>query len=51
MNLRNVLVSVSVQWEITGNKHHGYGKERKIDRCLRREPWGEESLKDFGSFS
>lgn len=50
MNFRNVLVSVSVQWEITGSKHHGCGKERKVDRYLSREPCREESLKDFGSF-
>lgn len=50
MNFRNVLGSVSVQWEIMGSKHQRCGKERKVDRYLRREPWQEESLKDFGSF-
>lgn len=50
MNFRNVLVSISVQREIMGNNHNGCGKERKIDRYLRREPWQEASLKEFGSF-
>lgn len=46
MKFRNVLVSVSAQWEIAGNGQcgfHGHGEGGKIERYLRKKPCREES--------
>lgn len=46
MKFRNVLVSVSALWEITGNGHHsvhGHGEDGKIERHLGKKPRREEA--------